>query len=316
MKNLNDYFLKYDEDNRLNQSDYEIIREKRDLILKELREDENVTLSFSPIVLGSAKLLTGVKYEDGNYDIDCGIRMNIKESEIDNYSAKACKDSVYKAISKYRDPKYKTKCITAVYYREDEPLFHIDFPVFAYDSDSGSYYIADGKASDGVEWKKSYPEELLEHLTIKDDNYRRLVRLLKIWNYHAFKNKRKNSKAPSVALSLETRNWFKENSYSSDLEGLIGIANRLKKRINGNKICLDNPFDGANIFYKMNEDEECVSIFAEQLDIFISKLNETKNANTTSIHNACEKLRKVFPDFPQAEKEKAEESFGTNARYA
>ena len=316
MKTLNDYFLEYDESNRLYQSDYETIREKRDLILKELKEDENVSVSFSPIVLGSAKLLTGVKYEDGNYDIDCGIRMNIKKSEIQNYSAKECKDSVYNAMKKYRDPKYNTKCITAVYYRENEPLFHIDFPVFAYDSENEIYYLADGKASDGVEWIRSYPEELLEYLTLPNDDYRRIIRLLKIWNFYAFKSKKKHSKAPSVALSFETRKWFEQNTYSSDLEALISIATRLKNRISGENICMTNPFDGSNIFYKMNGDKDCVSIFSEQLDNFISRLNEAKNANVSSIHNACEKLKKVFPGFPEAEKEKTEESFGTNARYA
>ena len=316
MKNLKDYFVDYDDSKRLHQSDYDEIRDKRDKILKELSSDERVITSFSPIVLGSAKLLTGVKYENGNYDIDCGIRLNIKESERKNYSAKDCKDSIFKVMSRYRDPEYKTKCITAVYHSDGEPDFHIDFPVFAYDSDLETYYLANGKANETVTWEKSYPQELIEYLTIKNDDYRRIVRLLKVWNYYAFKNEKKDAKAPSVALTLETRDWFKNNIFSNDIDALLSISKRIKNRINGDSIFLANPFTGENIFYKMDADSKCVSIFNEKLDFLISQLQSAKNVSGTSIYDTCTKLRKVFPDFPAPEPEKTEKSVGTNTRYA
>lgn len=316
MKTLRDYFIDYDDNKRLHQSDYDKIREKRDLILNELANDGRVITSFSSIVLGSTKLLTGVKYDDGNYDIDCGLRLNIKESERQNFSAKDCKDSIFEVMNKYRCPKYNTKCITAVYHIEREEKFHIDFSVFAYDDGKNTYYLADGKANEGVKWIKSYPEELIEYLTMKNDDYRRIVRLLKIWNHYAFKNSKKHSKAPSVALTLETKNWFKSNVYNNDLDTLLEIARRLSNRINGNNIYLSNPFTGENIFYKMNGEPECVLIFKEKLDYFISIIEEAKNTSYTSIYDTCVKLRKVFPDFPLPELEKTKKSFGTNARYA
>lgn len=316
MKVLHDYFVAYDNDNRLLQSDYDKIRDKRDIILDELRKSEIVPVSFSSIVLGSAKLHTGVKYEDRNYDIDCGIRLNIKKDEMQKYTAKACKDSVFEEMKKYRDPKYKTKCVTAVYYRDDEPLFHIDFPVFAYDQEDESYYLADGKANEGVEWKEAFPEQLINYLDKQDDDYRRIIRLLKLWNYHAFKNEKKDAKAPSVALSLETRDWFESNAFADDLSALISITEKLKSRINVNSIYMKNPFEDNNIFYKMDGGDGCVAIFAEKLDTFISTLKKAKEASKTSVYNACDLLKKVFPGFPQPEKEKARESFGNNARYA
>ena len=316
MKKLRDYFIDYDDEKRLHQSDYDKIRDKRDLILGELADDDRIITSFSKIVLGSAKLLTGVKYDDGNYDIDCGLRLNIKESERQNYPAKDCKDSIFEVMNRYRNPQYNTKCITAIYRIDGEPSFHIDFPVFAYDEEKGTYYLADGKANETVKWVKEYPEELINYLTIKNDDYRRIVRLLKIWNYNAFKNSKKHSKAPSVALTLEARDWFTSNYYTNDIDSLLEIAKRLKSRIQGDHIYLSNPFTGENIFYKMEEDSNCVSIFKEKLDSFISVIQDAKLSSSNSIYDTCVKLRKVFPDFPLPEPEKTNESFGTNARYA
>lgn len=315
MKTLNDYFKDYDESKRLHDSDYNKIRDKRNLIIQEIHDDETLTVGFDHLNLGSYKLRTGVKYEDGNYDIDCGLRFSIKEDELSTISAKKVKDSVFDIIRKYRDPSYKNKCITATYYKENEPLYHVDFPIFAYDKEKGHYYLADGK-SDKVVWQRSYPEELINYLYSEDDNYKRIVRILKIWNYYAFKNEKKHCKAPSVALTLIAKQWFETNSYSDDLNALNQIALILKSKIVLNSIYLANPFTNENIFYKMAADSDCVSIFKDKVDVLISNLSNAISSSKISIYNTCSILKKVFPDFPQPEKEDTSESFGTNARYA
>lgn len=69
-------------------------------------------------------------------------------------------------------------------------------------------------------------------------------------------------------------------------------------------------------FIKMDADSECVSMFNEKLDFFISQLQAAKNVSGTSIYDTCTKLRKVFPDFSAPELDKTEKFIGTNTRYA
>ena len=314
MEELNELFIEYDNNIKLNESDYDKMRKKRNLVLEEIRKDDNV-MTFTPINLGSYKLKTGVKYKDNDYDIDCGIRLNINCDELDQYDAEDCKNKIYEAIKEYREKKYKNKCITVKYYEQGKPSYHIDFPVFAYDSETKVYYLADGKKGN-VTWAKSNPEELIEYLYSDDDNYRRIVRLFKKWNSKAFENEKKHSKAPSVALTIEVREWFDENNYDNDIDALIEIAKRIKNLIIGNYIYKKNPFGETNLYYKMVEDEKCVSVFKSKIEEFINVLEETKKCVETSLYDASIKLKKVFQNFPEPKKEKVKESFGANARYA
>ena len=314
MKKIEDYFKDYDNSIKLNKSDYDKMRDKREKIIKELKSNDNV-ISFDHINLGSYKLKTGVRYKNNDFDIDCGIRLNIKEDELDSYDAKECKTSIYEAILNYRDKIYKNKCITAVYYENNHPSYHVDFPVFAYDQEKECYYLAEGKQNEEVKWVKSEPSKLIEYLDLKDDNYKRIVRLLKKWNSKVFESEKKNSKAPSIALTLEAREWFGNNSYDNDFDALISIAKRMKDLIIGdNYIYKTSEYIKTNIYYKMVNDKGCVSIFKKKLTDFINILEEAKK--TVSIEKKCSLLRKVFADFPIPEKELVKESFAPNARYA
>lgn len=314
MKKIEDYFKYYDNSIKLDESDYRRIREKREKIIEELKANDSV-ISFDHINLGSYKLRTGVKYKNNDYDIDCGIRMFIKEEELGSYDAKECKTLIFNAISARRDKKFKNKCITAVYYENNHPAYHVDFPVFAYDQENECYYLAEGKQNEEVKWVKSEPSKLIEYLDLKDDNYKRIVRLLKKWNSKVFENEKKNSKAPSIALTLEAREWFETNSYDNDIDALIFIAKSIKNLIIGDDwIYKTNEYIEKNIYYKMVDDEGCVSIFKDKLTDLIKILEEVKK--TVSIEQKCSLLRKVFADFPIPEKESVKESFAPNARYA
>lgn len=315
MEKLNNLFKDYDNSIKLNESDYNKMREKRNIIIKELKADEKI-ISFDHLNLGSYKLKTGVKYKDKDYDIDCGIRLNIKVEELENYSAKKCKDDIYSVLYSYRTTSYKNKCITAKYYKEGEPAYHVDFPIFAYDRDLGIYYLAEGKQNETVSWVESKPEDLIEYLNLKDDNYKRIVRILKKWNSKAFENKKKNSKAPSVALTISVKEWFDENTYKNDIDTLIAISKNIKELINNDSIYKQNPFCNDNLYYKMDSDVDCVKIFEEELEKLIKTLVDSKELLALSLYEVCKKLKKVLPDFPEPEKEEVEESFGSNKRYA
>ena len=58
------------------------------------------------------------------------------------------------------------KYVTNHFPKQKQRYIHIDFPVFAYDSDLETYYLANGKTNETVTWEKSYPQELIEYLTI------------------------------------------------------------------------------------------------------------------------------------------------------
>ncbi len=317
MSTLENLFKDYNDEIMLHDSDYEIMRKKRDLIIEEIRDNLD-DLTFSVINLGSYKLKTGVKYKDKDYDIDCGIRLNISKSDLQDYDANKCKRAVYDAISNHRDKKFKTKCLTAIYQKDGDPNYHIDFPVFAFDEKTSKYYLADGK-QDNVEWVESKPEDLINYLYSSDTNYKRIVRLLKKWNNKAFANKSNYAKAPSVALTIETKQWFDNNSFNNDLDALIEIVNRLKNLVyfDGTKrIYKQNPYSDDNLYYKMDSDEKYVKIFLEEVDKFYNTLVEAKNIKNKSLYECCNKLRKVFPDFPEPEKEESKESFSRSAKYA
>ena len=314
MSNLNDLFIEYNDNIRLKKSDYDKMTEKRDKIIEELKEDENL-MSFTVINLGSYKLRTGVKYKDNDYDIDCGIRLNIPVDKLKQYDPNECKNSVYDAIKGHRDKKFKHKCLTAIYKKDDHPNFHIDFPVFAYDSDKNKYYLADG-LKDNVEWIESKPSDLIEYLNLNNDDYKRIVRILKKWNNKAFANEKKHAKAPSIALTIEACDWFNNNKYSNDLDTLIDIVNNIKNLIDEKSIYKKNPFSNDNLYYKMDDDEECVEIFSEKIVYLLNILNEAKELEESSLYECAKKLRKVFPDFPEPEKEEASRSFSSSAKYA
>ncbi|MCH5171567.1 MAG: hypothetical protein J1F31_01870 [Erysipelotrichales bacterium] len=314
MKDLNDLFKDYNDSIMLHDSDYDKMREKRDITLDEIKNNLD-NLTFSYINLGSYKLKTGVKYKDNDYDIDCGIRLNILESDLEKYDANECKKSVYDAISNHKEKKFKTKCLTAIYIKDGNPNYHIDFPIFAYDDQTKKYYLADGKQDD-VKWVESKPNDLIEYLQSKNTDYKRIIRLLKKWNNNAFANKRKNSKTPSIALTLEAKEWFDSFFFDNDLDTLIEIANRLKNLVINGHISKCHPFSSDNIYYKMDADEKCVSIFLEEVKKLHNTLIEAKNIKKSSLYECCCILRKIFPDFPEPEKEESNESFSKSAKYA
>lgn len=317
MKTLNDYFKDYDDSIRLKQSDYNIIREKRDTVLKEFKEDESM-MSFKDINLGSYRLFTGVKYKDNNYDIDCGILLNIKEKELENYDAKKCKNMVFNAIHEVREKTYKNKCITVEYFKKDSPIFHVDFPVFAYDEEKNKYYLAEGKQHENVLWKESHPDKVIDYLNLDNSDYKRIVRLLKKWNNKAFANERKDVMAPGIGLTVEAREWFSNNKYEDDLSTIIAIMDNLKKiSLNGSIYkMIKSDISTDNIYYKMNSDSENVYKFNEIVSGHLDLLKEAKEKYSDSIYEAYRLIKKVFPEFPEPEKESARESFSSNARYA
>lgn len=319
MSNLNGLFKDYNEEKRLHNDIYDKMKEKIEIIIKEIREDDD-TLSFSTIYLGSYATRTGVDYKDHAYDIDTGIRLNIKASNIDNHDPNTEKKRVYDAIKGIREKKFRNKCLSATYRENNKPLYHIDFPIYAYDESKETYYLASGNQGEVV-WEECEPKKLIEYLTYNDadnakkDTYKRIVRILKLWKSKVFSDLPKNSCPPSIAINLTVRNYFRSASENDDINHLIAVASILKSQVS-DRARLNIPFKPyTDVFYKMNSDSNNVVKYKQKIDELINVLNQAYIKQKESLEETCNILRKILPDFPMPKKQKANESFSPSGAY-
>jgi hypothetical protein len=319
MKNLNEAFLDYNDQKRIRKSVYDDMKEKIDIIVDEMKSNED-TLSFSIMYLGSYATKTGVEYNDKDYDIDVAIRLNIKENKIDEYDANEQKKSIYESIRKLRKRSFHTMCVSAKYFEDEKPKYHIDFPVYAFDAEKSTYYIAKGK-QDEVEWEKCEPDKLTEYLvyasapTNKLDAYRRTIRYLKVWKNYVFSNEKKYCSPPSIAINLTARIFYASYSVQNEIDNLLNVSKELLKQISSTAT-LNLPYvPNSNVFEKMNSDLEYVKVYKAKLNHLIDKLEEAKSKEEYSLEEACKTLREVLPDFPLPDKEITSESFAPTGSY-
>ena len=82
MVNLQSEFIEFHDKIKLSYSDNSELREKRDILLKKL--NDNITddaASFSHFNQGSYAMHTGIKPDNGDYDIDVGLRFTLNRSD-------------------------------------------------------------------------------------------------------------------------------------------------------------------------------------------------------------------------------------------
>lgn len=314
-----DMFNQYNDQKRLHDDVYDSMREKIDVITKEIREN-SLTPSFTTINLGSYATKTGVEYNNNEYDIDVGIRLNIKSSQLATMTASNQKEIVYDAIKNHRIKKFRTMCLTAIYQIDNKPKYHLDFPIYAYDNEKDEYYIAKGKKGNVV-WEKCEPKKLIDYLKYDEADeklkklYRRIIRFLKLWKSKVFSDKPDYSCPPSIAFNLIARDYFANTTTNDDIDCLIDLVKLLLRKVN-DEVTLNLPFlPYSNVFYKMNTEKKYVEIYYTELNILLDKLQEAKELSRISLEQSCYTLRKVFPDFPLPPKEEVKKSFSPSASY-
>lgn len=289
----------------------ESLRNKRDLLINELREslkDEKVPnsdskLTFTSIDQGSYAMKTGVKPIDGDYDIDVGIVFDIENND---YDSKKLKKLVRDTLSKQynRTVEYNRPCISVSY----SAGYHVDLPIYARNNDD--LHISWGKenSQDHV-WYKADPEGLKKWVqeVSTDSNaraqFRRCVRYLKRWKNNNFKSSG-NIAPPSIGLTIQARNNFHYYE-GDDLECLIRITKGIRdsfhlffcsEDLNYYQVVVTNlpvePY--KNVYYKMTY---------KQLDEFYKKIDGLVEALEAvqveeSIVECSKILNKIFGDFP------------------
>lgn len=289
------------------------LREKRDILLNKLRNNDELP-SFKELNQGSYAMCIGIEPEyDGEYDIDVGLRFSANR---DDYDPIDIKNKICEILKNHTDygAEIKKPCVTVTYKKDGEAKFHVDLVTYLYenkDNENSQLYIAKGKREDSQEWEEADPKGLVDYINNRieqceqREQYRRLVRYLKKWKNRKFSNTG-YANPPSIGITLlvvDNFNYYKEDDLSSLINVVDAIINKFSyvgKNDFGRdmyRICLSLPNSlkfkfGNNIFEKMS---------IAQMTDFKDKIEKLKNDLVGVSEEADEqeqynKLNKIFGD--------------------
>lgn len=322
MVNLQQEFLDFHDTIKLDDEN-QILREKREILLSKLKDNiSEKAASYTTFNQGSYAMGTGVKPESGDYDIDVGIRFNIDHDDYEDPIVP--KKWVRDALDGHtKSVQIRRSCVTVTYQNGDEPIYHVDFAIYANANADGKMYIAKGKEFSDEEnkiWEVSDPLGLVDTINGKcsdvDDRkqYKRVIRYMKKWRMH--NSLLTGNGAPTgIALTVLAYQYFqveKEyNAYSgkyvyNDFAALKSFVSKIKdafvlryseeKQDFYHALSLYLPVEPQNsLVEKMTENQmetlyQQVSKMLEKLDLVEA---QTKKAD------ACEILEGLFgKDFP------------------
>lgn len=315
---LQSQFMKFHEAILLKRFDENAeLREKRERILKRLRD--NLSVTFEPFNQGSYAMGTGIKPLDGDYDIDIGIILKDVYTDRDPVTVKGW---VYDAVKNHTARvDWRRPCITVYYQDAGEVIYHVDLVVMVRDRYiSNKLYLALGKqhsSADQREWQHDDRQGFMAAVDQKcqgEDGaqFRRVVRYLKRWKDVNFP---KNGHAAPSGLSLtvgayysftpnKTREYYTGRESYDDLSAVLAVASWLRSRFTQvwdsssyayvRAISLTFPFAPKDdVFAKMSRQQQ--EEFYQRLGQLISNLEQAKNSDSAGY------LQKAFgKDFPLA----------------
>lgn len=325
MANLQTEFLKFHNTIRIDFDNNKPLRDKRDLIVNNLRDGLKRMFPINPPTFnyfnqGSYDLATGVAPLWGqDYDIDVGIIFNFSKSI---YKPVQVKEWVYNALNTgARTVEIKRPCVRVQYHQNGAKWFHVDLAIYSVDKD---YYgnevnhIAKGfigSSDDKKIWELSEPFRLKELLKSKiSDNsdreqFRRVIRYLKRWKDYKFSSV--GAERPTgIALTACCYNFFSPQktliydpftrTYAYQYNDLLALYNVIDGMINtfnwNNIISVNLPVQPYNdLFDKMSERQmlNLKNKLTYFKTILANAFNEPESAR------ACIRLQDVFgTDFP------------------
>jgi hypothetical protein len=312
------------------------LREKRDIIInkikdglkKKFEDEEKEVPNVEFFDQGSYAIDLGIVPEDGNYDIDEGVIFDLnKEDYEDPTEMKKWIRDITNGLHTSIPPKIKNPCVTVTYSEENEPIYHVDIPIYAKSNSTDGIFLAWGKeysTDENKYWDPADPKGLNEYIKDKftdadKSQFKRIVRYMKKWKDIKFKSDG-NSRPPSIGITIAATEWFSPYTEYNQLTGkqeyvdLIALKNFVYNFKNGftrrwdaekqeylYSIYMESPvipsedMHNKNIFYKMSE--------LEMTD-FYNKIDDLYNAIIKAIsdadpHSACELLANYFGEkFP------------------
>ena len=244
MVNIQSEFISFHNKIKLSDENSEL-REKRNILLDKLKKNiSQDAASYTTFNQGSYAMGTGIKPDDGDFDIDVGLKFDIDH---DDYPDPVqVKKWVKNALDGHtKSVKIRRSCVTVTYQKDNDPIYHVDFAVYAANNSDGQMYIAKGKENSQAEyrcWEPSDPQGLLDHVqSLFDDSedraqFRRLVRYMKKWKNQHFSNDG-NGAPTGIALTAlacsyfspqsSTDFWTKKKTYD-DFTALKEFINKVK----------------------------------------------------------------------------------------
>ena len=321
MANLQTQFNEFHNTIKLDFDDNKLLRDKRDLIVGNLRDGLRKLFSiyaptFNHFNQGSYDLATGLEPLLGeDYDIDVGIIFNFSKNA---YKPVQVKEWVCTALNTgSRTVQIKRPCVRVQYHLNSERWFHVDLAIYSLDRDywgNETTHIAKGfigSSEDKKIWELSEPFRLKELLKSKfadssdREQFRRIIRYLKRWKDYNFSST-VTGRPTGIALTACCYQLFvaqKDYDYSSytcqynDLRALLNVVNGIIEMFSWNdQISVKLPVQPYNdLFGKMTN---------IQMTLMKTKLISLRNTLAAALQepysfNACASLRKVFgSDFP------------------
>ena len=323
MANVQTYFNKFDRTIRRSYDGHSILREKRDLLLKDLREglqrnfqDTGVKVpKFEPFNQGSYAIGTGIEPLPGeDYDIDVGLIFHLSK---DQYPSVRVKQWVYQALDTgNRTVEYKRPCVRVQYHRAGGVLYHVDFAIYSENSSNwnNQLYLAKGflgsKPEDQI-WEVAEPKKLIDTFQQKfqhqgdRDQFKRVIRFLKRWKDVNFSAKG-NDRPTGIAITACALNRFQRGvrfnpsdgkNYYDDLTALKDLAQAIINQFPWmDRMSVQLPVTPYNDLFKKMSDKQMQSL-KSKLEVFRDSLSQVEQ--TVDTLTSCQLLQEVFgDDFP------------------
>lgn len=323
MANVQTYFNKFDTTIRRSYDGHSILREKRDLLLQDLREGlqknfQNTGVKvpkFKPFNQGSYAIGTGIEPLPGeDYDIDVGLIFHLSK---DQDSSVQVKQWVYEALhTGNRTVEYKRPCVRVQYHRAGGVLYHVDFAIYSENSSNwnNQIYLAKGflgsKPEDQI-WEVAEPKKLIDTFQQKfqdqkdQDQFKRVIRFLKRWKDVNF-SASGNGRPTGIAITACALNWFQRGVryelsdgkyYYDDLTALKDLAQAIINQFPWmGRMSVKLPVTPYNDLFKKMSDRQMQN-FKSRLEAFRDSLSQVER--TVEPLTACQLLQKVFGnDFP------------------
>lgn len=190
MADLQRYFDKFHDAIKLSNIDENpTLREKRDMLIKELKENLPADVpSFEHFNQGSYATFTGIIPRNGDYDIDVGILFDCLKSAYPN--PVDLKIKVRDALSRpNRNVRIRNACVTVEYLKDGKPEYHVDLAIYVKREEDDCLNLAVGREfadENNRRWVKSDPKGLVKKINERfsgkeAEQFRRNIRYTKRW---------------------------------------------------------------------------------------------------------------------------------------
>lgn len=321
---LQSRFIAFHDKIRLDSSTKEELREKRDVLVGILRDSGELP-GFQEFSQGSYGMHLGVEPVDGDeYDIDVGLRFNVNCGD---HQPLDLKNTIFHILENHTDygAQIKRPCVTVTYKKGGEKAFHVDLVTYVYedkDDHDSQMYLAKGKPGndeDEIQWEKSDPIELVNHIknTIEDEDdreqFRRIVKYLKRWKSLKFISNG-HSAPPSIGITLLVLDDF-ISERGDDLGALIRAVDSIVGRFNYHSMddngrllyTISCPMPLGLRFEQNSDAFEKMTViqmtnFKDKVEKLLADLKEVRDE--ADLVKQCKKLNRIFGDdfdIPDAE---------------